>query len=184
MISLSRGLIRTAAVTTASLTCVGAFASTVAAAPASTGGAGGRLASGVCLDVGNTRANDAKVRIWECLDHPNQEFVIDAGRVKVADTVGTAKEMCLDTGNTRNNGDRVRIWECLRSSGGVANQSWVVRGGALVVENTIGAGREMCADVGNTRRNGDSVTLYQCASTNTNQKFVVQRGYIKVKDTL
>jgi hypothetical protein len=45
----------------------------------------------------------------------------------------------------------------------------------------------MCLDAGNTRNNGDPVILWQCASTpagNTNHLFVIQRGYIKVEDTL
>ncbi|MER5621658.1 ricin-type beta-trefoil lectin domain protein, partial [Streptosporangium sp. NPDC002544] len=35
-----------------------------------------------------------------------------------------------------------------------------------------------------TRTNGTRVHLWECANTNTNQKFVVDDGMIKVKDTL
>ncbi|MGW2193563.1 RICIN domain-containing protein, partial [Streptosporangium sp. NPDC001682] len=34
------------------------------------------------------------------------------------------------------------------------------------------------------RPNGTPVHLWECANTNTNQKFVVDDGMIKVKDTL
>ncbi|MFJ3709993.1 hypothetical protein OG204_04215 [Streptomyces sp. NBC_01387] len=59
---------------------------------------------------------------------------------------------------------------------------YTINDGTLNVETPRKSG--MFLDVGNTRNNGDSVILYQWGSTNTNQKFVVQRGYIKVKDTL
>ncbi|CAM5407571.1 hypothetical protein SALBM311S_04479 [Streptomyces alboniger] len=53
-----------------------------------------------------------------------------------------------------------------------------------MVKDTVGKSTEMCLDTGTTRNNNDNVFLYACGSTNTNQKWVVQRGYIKVEDTL
>jgi hypothetical protein len=143
-----------------------------------------RVPAGMCLDVGNTRNNGDNARIWQCLAHTNQRFVLDDGRVKVADTVGTGQEMCLDTGNSRNNGDNVRIWACLATPAGTANQTWVLRRGSLVVEDTLGTAQEMCLDVGTTRNNDDNAFIYRCGTDNTNQKFVVESGYIKVRDTL
>ncbi|MEV6987393.1 hypothetical protein AB0M95_39905, partial [Sphaerisporangium sp. NPDC051017] len=64
------------------------------------------------------------------------------------------------------------------------NQIWVIRDGSIVIKDTLGTAREMCIDAGTTRNNNDNVFLYQCGATNTNQKFVIQRGQIKVEDTL
>ncbi|MFI5681888.1 RICIN domain-containing protein [Streptomyces cellulosae] len=135
----------------------------------------------MCLDIGNTRNNLDNARIWRCVGHTNQRFVIDEGQVKVADTIGTSREMCLDAGNTRKALDNVYIYACQTPN---ANQRWVLRDGQLVVKDTIGKSAEMCLDTGTTRNNNDNVFLYTCGSTNTNQKWVVQRGYIKVEDTL
>ncbi|MBV6696052.1 RICIN domain-containing protein [Kitasatospora aureofaciens] len=139
--------------------------------------------TGTCLDVGNTRNNADNVRIWQCLDHTNQRFVLDGGRVKVADTVGTGQEMCLDADYTGYNGDNVRIWACEYSQAATANQTWLLRQGSFVLQATADGYQEMCLDVGSTRNNGDNVFLYECGADNTNQKFVVDRGYIKVRDT-
>ncbi|MFB7476368.1 RICIN domain-containing protein [Kitasatospora sp. NPDC056184] len=144
-----------------------------------------RPPSGMCLDVGNTRVNADNVRIWQCLDHTNQRFVIDDGRIKVADTVGTSgPEMCLDADNTGTNGDNVRIWACEYTQAADANQAWLLRRGLVVLESTVGSAREMCLDVGGTRDNGDNVFLYACGAANPNQRFLVENGYFKVRDTV
>ncbi|WP_405365845.1 RICIN domain-containing protein [Kitasatospora sp. NBC_00039] len=143
-----------------------------------------RVPRGMCLDIGNTRFNADNARIWQCLDHTNQRFVLDEGRVKVADTVGTNPEMCLDADNTGFNGDNVRIWACEYSDAATANQSWLLRRGSFVLESTLGSAQEMCLDVGGTRNNNDNAFIYQCGAGNPNQQFVVEEGYIKVKDTL
>ncbi|MFF7988462.1 RICIN domain-containing protein [Kitasatospora xanthocidica] len=143
-----------------------------------------RVPTGTCLDVGNTRNNADNVRIWACLDHTNQRFVLDDGRIKVADTVGTAQEMCLDADYTGVNGDVVRIWACENSQAARAHQTWLLRRGSLVLQRTAGSGEEMCVDVGSERNNGDHVFLYDCGAGNPDQKFVVDRGYVEVRDTL
>lgn len=150
------------------------------ATPAPTGGR-----AGMCLDATNGRANGTKVRIWQCINHTNQRFVIDGGQIKVADTIGTSSEQCVSTGSTRNNGDAVILWQCQAAGqSGARNQQWVVRGGQIVLKDTIGTAREMCLDVTTSRANNVDTIIYQCGATNTNQFFVVQRGYIKVEDTL
>ncbi|MFE5582139.1 RICIN domain-containing protein [Kitasatospora sp. NPDC056531] len=143
-----------------------------------------RTSTAKCLDVGNTRNNADYVRVWDCLNHTNQRFVLDGGRVKVADTVGTAQEMCLDADYTGENGDSVRIWACEYSQAAHANQTWLLREGSFVLQRTVGTADEMCIDVGSDRNNGDNVSLYTCGAANSNQKFVVENGYIKVRDTL
>nr|WP_223241980.1 RICIN domain-containing protein [Streptomyces sp. CBMA123] len=137
-----------------------------------------------CLDVGNARYNADDVRIWQCLDHTNQRFVLDEGRVKVADTVGTAQEMCLDADYTGENGDNVRIWACEYTQAGRANQTWLLRAGSFVLQRTVGTADEMCIDVGADRDDGDTAFLATCGATDPDQKFVVERGYIRVRDTL
>ncbi|SCF74686.1 Ricin-type beta-trefoil lectin domain-containing protein, partial [Streptomyces sp. Ncost-T10-10d] len=71
-----------------------------AAVPSSAATSASRAAKEMCLDVGNTRNNGDHARIWQCVNHTNQRFVIADGQIKVEDTIGTAKEMCLDAGNT------------------------------------------------------------------------------------
>ncbi|MFJ2861531.1 RICIN domain-containing protein [Kitasatospora sp. NPDC087314] len=143
-----------------------------------------RIPTGMCLDVGNTRFNADNVRIWQCLDHTNQRFVLDDGRVKVAGTVGSGQEMCLDADNTGFNGDNVRIWACEYSRAAIANQTWLLRQGSFVLQSTAGSDQEMCLDVGTTRNNGDNAFIYQCGAGNPNQKFLVENGYLKVRDTV
>lgn len=143
-----------------------------------------RVPTGMCLDIGNTRFNADNARIWRCLDHTNQRFVLDEGRVKVADTVGSSPEMCLDADNTGFDGDNVRIWACEDTPEGTANQTWQLRRGAFVLESTLGTAHEMCLDIGNTRNNGDNAFIYRCGAGNPNQQFLVEDGYIKVRDTL
>lgn len=63
------------------LLALGAGVPSSAAAPASRG------AHEVCLDVGNTRNNGDQVRIWQCVNHTNQKWVIQQGYIKVADTI-------------------------------------------------------------------------------------------------
>ncbi|MEV6973369.1 RICIN domain-containing protein [Kitasatospora sp. NPDC093806] len=144
-----------------------------------------RTSTGMCLDVGGTRNNADAARISRCQDHTNQRFVHDDGRIKVADTIGaTRTEMCLDADSTHTNGDKVRLWACESTPTAAANQSWTLRRGSFVLESTLGTPHEMCLDVGNTRKNDDNVILYQCGATNPNQKFLVDNGYLKVRDTL
>ncbi|MDI3409034.1 RICIN domain-containing protein [Streptomyces cavernicola] len=135
---------------------------------------------GMCLDIGDTRDFDDNARIYDCLDHTNQRFVIVDGQIKVEDTIGTGSEMCLSVAGGRTNGQNVRIRGCAASN----NQQWVTREGQIVVKDTIGTGSEMCLDAGGTRNNGDNVFIYTCGNLNTNQQWVVQRGYVKLKDTL
>jgi hypothetical protein len=140
--------------------------------------------AGMCLDVFN-RTNGTPVRVWDCLNHTNQRFVVEGGQIKVADTVGTNNEQCVSTTNSRANGSPILLWRCSNVPGqAMANQQWVVRGGQLVLRDTIGSPREMCLDVTTPRVNNTNTILYQCQTNNPNQHFVIERGYIKVENTL
>ncbi|WP_323187874.1 MULTISPECIES: RICIN domain-containing protein [unclassified Streptomyces] len=150
-----------------------------AGVPSSVAAPASRAANEMCLDAGNNRNNGDHVRIWRCVNHTNQRYVITNGQIKVEDTMGKRQEMCLDAGNTRNNGDRSRIWQCVNHT----NQKWIVRNAQIVLADTMGKRQEMCLDAGNTRNNGDHVRIWQCVN-HTNQKWVIQRGYIKVADTI
>ncbi|GAA2896088.1 hypothetical protein GCM10010517_61010 [Streptosporangium fragile] len=48
---------------------------------------------------------------------------------------------------------------------------------------TAPVGPQMCVDVSNNRGNGTLMYQWQCDSNNTNQKFVIENGLIKVEDT-
>ncbi|GAA1517411.1 hypothetical protein GCM10009677_58420 [Sphaerisporangium rubeum] len=45
-------------------------------------------------------------------------------------------------------------------------------------------GTPMCVDVSNNRGNGILIYQWQCGGTNTNQKFSIENGLIKVADTV
>ena len=45
-------------------------------------------------------------------------------------------------------------------------------------------GSPMCVDVSNNRGNGILIYQWQCGGTNTNQKFTIENGLIKVADTV
>ncbi|MEV0150648.1 RICIN domain-containing protein [Nonomuraea sp. NPDC050733] len=145
----------------------------------------------MCLDAGNSRQNGNPVVIWQCAVPgdsftPNQQWVIDGGQIKVADTAGTARPMCLDAGNTRNNSDNVRLWQCLSPIH--ANQKFVIEHGQIMVADTLGTSRPMCLDITSTRNNGDRAIIYQCASSYEsymyNQRFLIEHSMIKVADTM
>jgi len=146
--------------------------------------------AGMCLDVlGNGIANGTNVQIYQCrASQPNQQWVIDGGRVIRAGTVGTISPMCLSSGNTRNNGDNVLLWACTTAGNGPANQTWVVQGGKVILKNTMGTSSPMCLSSGNTRTNGTNVVIWRCvtapANANANQTWVVQGGAIKLADTV
>ncbi|MFF7988771.1 hypothetical protein ACFZDG_03115 [Kitasatospora xanthocidica] len=62
-----------------------------------------------------------------------------------------------------------------------SGEEYTIADGTLNVETAARPG--MCLDIGGTRNNGDNAFIYRCAY-NANQTFVVDRGYIKVKNTL
>ncbi|WP_433175424.1 RICIN domain-containing protein [Actinoallomurus sp. CA-150999] len=165
---------------------------TAAAAPL-TLASGTAHASGptMCLDVGNTRNNGDPVQIWQCAVPGddfvrNQQFVIDGGEIRVANTVGTNKPMCLDVGNTRNNNDPARIWQCQNPVH--PNQKFVIEHGQIKVADTVGSSKPMCLDITPSRSNGARALIYPCAdaaaSNMYNQRFVIAHSMIKVADTL
>ncbi|MEV6153439.1 hypothetical protein AB0L53_24120 [Nonomuraea sp. NPDC052129] len=41
----------------------------------------------MCLDATDNRANGTAVRLWTCVNHRNQKWVIQGGQVKVEDTL-------------------------------------------------------------------------------------------------
>ncbi|MER6302522.1 RICIN domain-containing protein [Kitasatospora sp. NPDC001539] len=137
-----------------------------------------------CLGVGDTRHDADPLRVRPCLGTAGQRFTLDGGRVKVTDTVGTAREMCLDVDYTGENGDDVRIWSCERSRAGRANQTWLLREGSFVLQRTVGTADEMCVDVGPARDDGDAVFLATCGPADPDQAFVLDDGAIEVRDTL
>lgn len=140
--------------------------------------------AGLCLDV-FARTNGTPVRVWQCLNHTNQRFVVEGGQIKLADTVGTGNEQCVSTSANRASGSGIVILRCAAlGTPGHQNQNWVIRGGQLVLRDTIGSPREMCLDVTTPRVNNTNTILYPCQANNPNQYFVIERGYFKVEDTL
>jgi hypothetical protein len=77
-------------------------------------------ASNFCLDTDGSRANGAPVRMWGCVNHPNQlwEMIkLPTGNYRIKNK---ASGFCLDTDGRAVNGGAVRMWECVSHP----NQSW------------------------------------------------------------
>ncbi|MFD0884664.1 ricin-type beta-trefoil lectin domain protein, partial [Streptosporangium algeriense] len=73
--------------------------------------------------------------LWECGDtNTNQKFVIDAGQIKVKDTIGTGQEKCLDVTTRRTNTTRVHLWDCGDTN---TNQKFVIDAGQIKVKDTL-----------------------------------------------
>jgi hypothetical protein len=121
-------------------TVISATALTLTAAPVSAAThhlSGTQAASAapnpVCLDATNSRADNTKVRLWGCVNHTNQKWVIQGGQIKVEDTIGTSRPVCLDATNSRADNTTVRLWGCLNHT----NQKWIIQGGQIKVEDTL-----------------------------------------------
>ncbi|WP_327669582.1 MULTISPECIES: hypothetical protein [unclassified Streptomyces] len=72
----------------------------------------------LCLNVGPNRNNGDPVRLRPCqAANPDQELAPGGGKIKVRDTIGTAKEMCLGVGWPLRKGAGLRIWECFNTPG-------------------------------------------------------------------
>ena len=119
-------LVRRSSTVVAVVAVVGAVTVLPALASPEPAGRTGPAGRAMCLDVTNERADNTRVRLWQCMDHPNQRFAGDRGHIKVKDTVGTGREMCLDATNLRADGTQVRLWKCMDHP----NQIWV---GVLVL---------------------------------------------------
>jgi hypothetical protein len=74
-----------------------------------------------CLDTDGKKVNGGAVRMWECADHPNQQWQVlglTGGRYSLKNM---ASGYCLDTDGKMMNGGGVRIWECADHG----NQRWL-----------------------------------------------------------
>merc|ERR1712187_356244 len=64
---------------------------------------------GFCLDAPEPAKMDGVVRLWECVDHKNQQWDYDYKTGKIKHRHGG----CLDTYEGNRHGGRVRMWECV-----------------------------------------------------------------------
>ncbi|MFI7476101.1 ricin-type beta-trefoil lectin domain protein, partial [Nonomuraea sp. NPDC049646] len=60
----------------------------------------------------------------------------------------------------------------------------VTASAGLVLPAAAAAPNPMCIDVTNDRGNGVRIYQWECQSNNNNQRFVIDGGQIKIKDTL
>ncbi|RKS73443.1 ricin-type beta-trefoil lectin protein [Actinomadura pelletieri DSM 43383] len=167
-------VIKHLALTGLALTVAAMATGLVAAASASTPQRA--LAAPVCLDATNSRADNTNVRLWSCLNHPNQKWVIRDGQIIVADTLAS-NPVCLDATNSRADNTNVRLWSCLNHP----NQKWVIRDGQIIVADTL-ASNPVCLDATNSRADNTNVRLWSCLN-HPNQKWVIRDGQIIVADT-
>ncbi|MGW3041838.1 hypothetical protein ACWC9T_17810 [Kitasatospora sp. NPDC001159] len=75
-------------------------------------------------------------------------------------------------------------WAWEYSQAARANQTWLLREGSFALQRTAGTADETCIDVDSDRDTGDNVFLYTCGAADSNQEFVVENGYITVRETL
>ena len=73
------------------------------------------LSSNYCLDTDGRAVNGGRVRMWTCVNHPNQLWEIHGDRLK-----NRASGFCLDTDGRAVNGALVRMWKCVTHP----NQGW------------------------------------------------------------
>lgn len=145
---------------------------------------------GMCLTTLNGgRTNGTNAIIYQCIaNHPNQDWVIDGGKIIIADTYGTPTPMCLTIqGGSNANNTNVILYQCVTDNSGYTNQTWVIRGGMIYRKSTMGTSSATCLSSTTSRSNGGNVLLWACQSSGqglANQTWVVQGGQIKLADTL
>ena len=117
-------------------------------------------ASGRCLDVaGSSRADAAKVQLWDCNGTGAQRWRADGGRL-----VNVASGTCLDVARaSARRGARVQQWTCLDDGPG---QQWRSRADGSVVNPASG----LCLDAaGQATRRGTPLKTWTCRSGQGNQ---------------
>jgi len=114
-----------------------------------------------CLDVRGGQITDgAKLQIWDCNGHTNQDFVwCTDGRI-VSAGPGSALGMCLDVpGGDASKPTELQLWQC----NGRAGQYWQFdeKSQSIFPPST---GEKMCVDVeGGSDTNGATVNIYYCS---------------------
>lgn len=104
--------------------------------------------SSYCLDTDGRGANGGVVRMWNCVNHPNQLWEIQGARLK-----NRASGFCLDTDGRAVNGGAVRMWTCVNHP----NQLWEIRGDRL--KNKASG---FCLDSDGKAVNGGAVRMWEC----------------------
>ena len=71
------------------------------------------LSSHLCLDTDGSAVDGGTVRMWGCMDHPNQDWTIERVDAFFFRLINDSSNLCLDTDGSAWNGAQVRMWQCL-----------------------------------------------------------------------
>jgi Ricin-type beta-trefoil lectin domain len=124
-----------------------------------------------CLDTDGRATNGGVVRMWECVTHPNQSWMVKKVGSKFFQLINHSSKFCLDTDGSRMNGAQVRMWGCVNRP----NQLWEIHNlpptpaGHLYRFKNDASG--FCLDTDGRATNGGVVWMWECV-THPNQSWL------------
>src|SRR5262245_12529646 len=113
-----------------------------------------------CLDTDGARVNGGAVRMWTCVQHPNQLWMVANAGGGYVRLINRSSNFCLDTDGGRAKGGLVRMWGCVNHP----NQTWRIQnltGGHWRLVNKASG---FCLDTDGAAVNGALVRMWQCVS--------------------
>lgn len=124
------------------------------------------LSSKYCLDTDGRAVNGGVVRMWKCVNHPNQGWTVDGTGSSLYQVKNRSSNFCLDTDGSRMNGAQVRMWGCVDHP----NQLWEIHNlpsGSSRLKNKASG---FCLDTDGKAENGALVRMWECI-THPNQSW-------------
>ncbi len=116
------------------------------------------LSSNYCLDTDGMAVNGGAVRMWRCVNNPNQEWTINKIGSNLLQFRNISSNFCLGSDGSRMDGAVVRMWECVRHP----NQLWKIQElptGNLQLQNNASG---FCLDTDGAAVNGGGVRMWNC----------------------
>lgn len=124
------------------------------------------LSSKHCLDTDGRAVNGGIVRMWKCVNHPNQGWTVDKVGSSLFRLKNRSSNFCLDTDGSRMNGAQVRMWGCVDHP----NQLWEIHNlptGSSRLKNKASG---FCLDSDGRAENRALVRMWECV-THPNQSW-------------
>ena len=112
-----------------------------------------------CLDTDGAIRDGGKVRMWECVSHPNQSWNVVYMDSQFVKFKNKTSEYCLDTDGAAVNGGKVRMWSCANHP----NQLWRINninGNTRIINEASG----YCLDTDGRAVNDGEVRMYKCTN--------------------
>lgn len=117
------------------------------------------LASGFCLDTDGQSVNGGSVRMWNCVNHPNQIWTM----ISVGPShrlMNRNSNFCLDSDGTQVNRGQVRMWACSNHP----NQLWDVQQLASGSYRLVNRASGLCLDTDGRSVNGGEARMWNCSN--------------------